>query len=258
MQKGLANAGSFCVCHAVGTIVRYPDRYMGRQRRLIPGEPKTCNRCGELKQPEQFYLNPSSNDGRRSYCIVCSKQYYCEFYTKNGVRLRAKTEAWRREHLDQAAQNRRNWYSRNPKLVRKAVDDWRARNPLKAAAHFAVMYALKGGHIQRSPCVVCGSEKVQAHHHDYSNPLQLQWLCSLHQGHAQRSVEEILLADRFRVKGRRRHQRASAQASVDLFSLKRTCGRSGLPTSRSGWSKSSTVSFVMPRRLITACDHVEY
>ena len=161
---------------------------MGRQRRLMPGAPKTCNRCGELKQPEEFYLNPSSNDGRRSYCIVCSKQYYYDFYAKNSEKLRAKTDAWRRENLDRVAENRRSWYARNPKRMRKLVDDWRARNPLKAAAHFAVMYALKGGHIQRSPCAVCGSEKVQAHHADYTKPLEVEWLCSVHHGQAHRSA----------------------------------------------------------------------
>lgn len=144
-------------------------------------------------------MNPSSSDGRRSYCIVCSKQYYYEYYAKNGHNVRARSEAWRIDNLDRAAAYQRSWNAKNPKLVRKAVDDWRARNPLKAAAHFAVMYALKGGHIQRSPCTVCGSEKVQAHHHDYSKPLEVEWLCSLHHSVAHRSpLEEFPLANRFK------------------------------------------------------------
>lgn len=176
---------------------------MGAPRRLIPGAAKTCNRCRELKQPEQFYINPSSSDGRRSHCIICSKQTYYKFYAKNSDRLRAKTEAWRQENLGRVAAYRRDWYSRNPKHVRKSIDDWRARNPLKAAAHFAVMYALKGGHIQRSPCAVCGSEKVQAHHHDYTKPLEVEWLCAPHHGLAHRSgSEELPLAERSQAKPR--------------------------------------------------------
>lgn len=27
------------------------------------------------------------------------------------------------------------------------------------------------------PCAVCGAKKVQAHHHDYSRPLDVEWLC---------------------------------------------------------------------------------
>src|SRR5665213_3722703 len=123
---------------------------MGRRRRLITGAPKVCNRCGVLKQPEQFYTNPSSYDGRRSHCIVCSKQYYYEYYSKNGDRLRAKTDAWRRANLDRAAENQRSWNARNKETLRNNIEKWRARNPLKVGAHYAVMYALKGGHIRRA------------------------------------------------------------------------------------------------------------
>jgi ribosomal protein S27AE len=150
---------------------------------------KTCNGCGEFKKPEEFYTNPSSKDGRRSHCIVCSKRWYYRYYEKNRESLCAKTEAWRVQNMDLINENRRKWYARNPQLMRKHVDDWRARYPLKAAAHFAVMYALKGGHLQRSPCRTCGAQKVQAHHADYTKPLEVDWLCSRCHGRAHRSKD---------------------------------------------------------------------
>ncbi len=107
-----------------------------------------------MKNAEDYYTNPYSSDGRRSNCIDCAKRTYYRYYHENRERLIAQTDEWRRNNLERVAANRRQWYRRKPEHMRKAVDDWRARYPLKAAAHFAVMYALKGvtfsGNLARS------------------------------------------------------------------------------------------------------------
>lgn len=36
---------------------------------------------------------------------------------------------------------------------------------------------LRRGKITRKPCEACGSEKSQMHHHDYTKPLDVTWLC---------------------------------------------------------------------------------
>lgn len=36
-----------------------------------------------------------------------------------------------------------------------------------------------GGKIKRKPCIICGM-KAEAHHPDYSKPLEVVWLCSFH------------------------------------------------------------------------------
>lgn len=40
--------------------------------------------------------------------------------------------------------------------------------------------AVKHGEIQRLPCEVCGHEKSEGHHDDYSKPLSVRWLCRRH------------------------------------------------------------------------------
>ena len=36
---------------------------------------------------------------------------------------------------------------------------------------------LRDNHIDRKPCEICGAEKAEAHHDDYSKPLEIRWLC---------------------------------------------------------------------------------
>jgi hypothetical protein len=47
----------------------------------------------------------------------------------------------------------------------------------KAAAHYTVAKALKDGRLVRQPCELCGSLESDAHHADYSKPLEVRWLC---------------------------------------------------------------------------------
>jgi hypothetical protein len=47
-------------------------------------------------------------------------------------------------------------------------------------ARWQVRRALKTGRLVRSTCEVCGSQRVHAHHDDYSKPLDVRWLCPPH------------------------------------------------------------------------------
>jgi hypothetical protein len=65
-----------------------------------------------------------------------------------------------------------------PNTTRQAY--WRRQNPEKYEAHKAVANALNRGLLKKGKCVVCGSLRVDAHHDDYSKPLQVTWLCRRH------------------------------------------------------------------------------
>lgn len=51
---------------------------------------------------------------------------------------------------------------------------------IKNKARKSVYNAIRRGALVRQPCEVCGSEKVEAHHTDYSEPRKIRWLCRLH------------------------------------------------------------------------------
>lgn len=57
---------------------------------------------------------------------------------------------------------------------------WLEKNRDRALARERYRYALRSGKIVRQPCEVCGCEKVEGHHDDYSKPLEVRWLCTKH------------------------------------------------------------------------------
>lgn len=50
-------------------------------------------------------------------------------------------------------------------------------NKPKIYARNKLGWFVRCGKIERQPCA-CGAEKAQAHHADYSKPLEVTWLCS--------------------------------------------------------------------------------
>jgi hypothetical protein len=49
---------------------------------------------------------------------------------------------------------------------------------IKKRAYWKVKQAILSGKLSRKPCVVCGETKSQAHHDDYTKPLDVEWLCA--------------------------------------------------------------------------------
>ncbi len=50
----------------------------------------------------------------------------------------------------------------------------------KAQCYRLLGHALKIGFMEKEACEDCGDENTEAHHPDYTKPLEVVWLCSLH------------------------------------------------------------------------------
>ena len=51
----------------------------------------------------------------------------------------------------------------------------------KEQARKKLAYAVKRGVVKRGPCETCGTMKqIEAHHDDYTKPLEVRWLCRPH------------------------------------------------------------------------------
>lgn len=63
-------------------------------------------------------------------------------------------------------------------LRRQIFENYKAEQPNRRKAHVAVGNALRDKRLHKAPCSFCGAtEALEAHHHDYSKPLDVTWLC---------------------------------------------------------------------------------
>ncbi len=107
---------------------------------------KTCFKCKAVKPITEFYVHPQMGDGRLNKCKQCTRRDVQENYRRNVEYYRAYDRA----------------------------RGFRVYDPLKVAARSATRK------LPRQPCEVCGAEKTEAHHDDYTKPLDVRWLCKRH------------------------------------------------------------------------------
>ena len=137
---------------------------------------KKCTKCGEVKSlSEDFYKS------NKTLCKECVKartrknraaklEYYQAYDRQRGnlpYRIAAR-EAYKKTDQGKAR-------------LAAGAKAWIERNPVKRAAQVKVGNAIALGKLTKQPCEVCGSTKrVNAHHDDYSKPLEVRWLCPKH------------------------------------------------------------------------------
>jgi hypothetical protein len=68
----------------------------------------------------------------------------------------------------------------NPEPHQRALVRYNKNHPERKAATVAVNNAVRDGRLTKQPCEVCGNPKAEAHHDDYSKPLDVRWLCNPH------------------------------------------------------------------------------
>jgi hypothetical protein len=147
---------------------------------------KLCFKCQISKPYSEFYKHRMMADGYLGKCISCVKEYE----RLRLIRLSSDPIWMEKElarHREKSARARALGKKPNLEAYRTAQANWYARNKLKKTTHGKVCRALKSGKLTRQPCQVCGEMRVQAHHEDYSKPLDVMWLCTKH--HAERHVE---------------------------------------------------------------------
>jgi len=151
---------------------------------------KKCFKCGEIKPLGEFYKHPGMVDGHLNKCKECGKKDVRENYQANKQHYK-KYDRRRNQKPDRKKYNSKkskDWRLENPARSAELKNNWIKNNELKRKAHIAVGNAIRDGKLKRVPCQACGDPKSEAHHHDYSKPLDVVWLCDFH--HKQEHMKE--------------------------------------------------------------------
>lgn len=139
---------------------------------------KVCRTCGTEKPVSQFSKQRAGMIG--AHCLECHNANIRAKRAANPEKYRDYFRAYKKRPEAIAARKERE---ADPKVKARAMlnkMNWAMRNPAKRLAQQAVTRATRAGRLIRQPCEVCGNDKAQAHHDDYSKPLDVRWLCTTH------------------------------------------------------------------------------
>ena len=128
-------------------------------------ELKQCKRCELCLPVDMFYRHSRMADGRLNFCQACVKQRISDHREANLERI---------QQYDRERGKRPERKAQLLELTRRYFAD-----PVKARASRAVTNALRSGRLLRpSQCSQCQKTcKPEAHHDDYTQPLEVRWLC---------------------------------------------------------------------------------
>jgi len=137
---------------------------------------KTCFKCQCEKPLSEFYAHRNMADGHLNKCKDCTRTDAAAHRHGGG---REKVLAYDRQR------------AKSPERKAKAsatVAEWRLNFPDRRSAQVALGNAVRNAQIKPWPtCALPNCDKKpEAHHADYSRPLDVVWLCAAHhkQAHA--------------------------------------------------------------------------
>ncbi len=134
---------------------------------------KPCKRCYKSKPIESFSVLTAAKDGLQSWCKDCAKEYNLDYGRK--YRLT--------EHGQEVRKNSDMGYAKTPdgkQAQRIATKKFRLKHPDRYNCHKKVGTAIRNGTLVVEPCDNCfDTHDIEAHHEDYSKPLEIIWLCKI-------------------------------------------------------------------------------
>ena len=162
---------------------------------------KTCTKCLKMTPLDGFNVSVKGLFGKASACGECARNHANSMNRLNPEKkkqsalrfIRSEGGKSYRQSYNEANKERFQQYFKeykqsNKLKVRQSVKAYERRWPEKAQARGALQNAVKRGVVERQPCTVCGCEKSEGHHEDYSKPLEVVWLCRVH--HVRLHVEK--------------------------------------------------------------------
>ena len=148
---------------------------------------KKCKKGGNCVNPikgelplSAFGKHPSCKDGHTGTCLECSKAYSKKYRTDNIDEVRRKDKLRFQDPV-----RRKN--------VMDRAKAYKLANPEKATAHKILNNAIRDKKVIRpTTCADCSTDgRLHGHHHDYSKPLDVVFLCVICHGAEHKRLRAI-------------------------------------------------------------------
>ena len=112
------------------------------------------------------------------------KEYDRIRYQNNKETIKRRSRQWSKDNPKKVSANYEKWAKNNPKKIaefaKKSQERQIKKFPEKVRARNLVNTHIKRGKLKMQPCEICANPKSEAHHEDYSKPLDVTWLCKKH------------------------------------------------------------------------------
>ena len=100
-------------------------------------------------------------------------------YAANKKKILARHHVRYQEKKEEILEQQKDYLSteKGKEVNYRKARKWAENNPEKRRAHEMVKDAIRRGDLIKQNCEGCGENKVEAHHDDYTKPLDVRWLC---------------------------------------------------------------------------------
>lgn len=164
---------------------------------------RICRKCHEEKSLSELTKNKRLKDGVDRICKPCTNAMFSDWVDRNkehydewrkGYSSGAGRESRKRRRVDLRARSRafdeanpnykKEYNARNRERINAEARERNRKNKTEHNARGMVRLAIRNGTLSKpSGCSSCHAAiKVEAHHSDYTKPLDVAWLCrSCHQ-----------------------------------------------------------------------------
>ena len=153
---------------------------------------KICRTCGILKSIDEYYRLSRMKDGHLNSCINCTIERVKRHRELNIEKIKEydRNRPNKKERTKIDIERKRLLKLSDPikynEIERNRSKKYNEKYPEKHKAHCLINNSIRDGKFESLPCSICGELKAQAHHDDYSKPLDVIWLCTKH--HSERHI----------------------------------------------------------------------
>ena len=141
---------------------------------------KKCKECNTEKELTDFYKHSKMADGHLNKCIECVKSRISKHRNENLEKIKQYDK--KRAMLPHRVKARKEYIQtdKGKEARKRSIIKYKKKYPMAYAAHVIFGNAIRDGKIKKeNNCSICGSDLiVEAHHDDYTKPLNVRWLCN--------------------------------------------------------------------------------